>query len=144
MTAIRSLQKRIHASRSWDAASLRIALSAAEAVANSDHGAVIPNFQYLLDGTPCAEVVGKHFGCYPSGVQALFPERVLTTLGAEGYAAIPLFDSSGRPCDPLHRLQRAPERGAHRRCGHPRAGAQAARHPRLPPAARGAAPELVV
>jgi PAS domain S-box-containing protein len=77
-------------------------------MAACDHGAVIPNFQYLLDGTPCAEVLGKHFGYYPTGVQTLFPDRLLTTLGAEGYAAIPLFDSSGQAMGLMGVVDRKP------------------------------------
>ena len=54
------------------------------------------DFEYCLDGTPCNNVINQQFRFYPRNVQQLFPDRHLTTLNAEGYAALPLFDSNGQ------------------------------------------------
>jgi PAS domain S-box-containing protein len=52
---------------------------------------------YLLADTPCDNVVGKTFCCYPSGVQVLFPkDDSLVRMGIEGYAGVPLFDKPGK------------------------------------------------
>ncbi|MCL7943524.1 ATP-binding protein [Marinobacter sp. ATCH36] len=54
-------------------------------------------FDYSLDGTPCRNVVGQCYRYYSNNVQALFPDLHLREVGAIGYAAIPLFASTGRP-----------------------------------------------
>src|SRR5580698_9250111 len=55
------------------------------------------NFEYDLAGTPCAHVLEQHVCSYPSGVQRLFPlDEHLVKIGADGYVAAPLVDSSGR------------------------------------------------
>jgi PAS domain S-box-containing protein len=53
-------------------------------------------FEYCLEGTPCSNVINQQFRFYPRNVRQLFPDRHLSKLNAEGYAALPLFDSSGR------------------------------------------------
>ena len=54
------------------------------------------NIEYSLAGTPCENVVGRDVCCYPSGVQARFPEDVLLKeMGVEGYLGVPLFGSTG-------------------------------------------------
>lgn len=59
-------------------------------------GAEMPDFDYDLKGTPCANVIGKSLCFYPSNVMQLFPEdMLLADMQAEGYAAIPLWDSQG-------------------------------------------------
>ena len=56
------------------------------------------NFQYRLEGTPCAEVCGKATGVFASGVQSDFPQdRILIQLGVDSYVGTPLFDSHGQP-----------------------------------------------
>ncbi|MBD2256108.1 GAF domain-containing protein [Pseudanabaena sp. FACHB-2040] len=62
-------------------------------------GEIIENFGYLLQDTPCREVLlQRKLCCYPSGVQALFPHApLLAPLGVDSYAAIPFFDSAGTP-----------------------------------------------
>jgi formate hydrogenlyase transcriptional activator len=55
------------------------------------------NFEYDLAGTPCAHVLEQHVCSYPSGVQRQFPhDQHLVKIGADGYVAAPLVDSSGR------------------------------------------------
>jgi CheY-like chemotaxis protein len=61
-------------------------------------GAVVENFSYDLENTPCENVVGKELCSYPSDVQSLFPEdEMLVQMGIESYVGMPLFDSSGQP-----------------------------------------------
>ena len=65
--------------------------------------------------TPCERVVGGSSLCwYPSGIQRLFPnDHRLVAMAAEGYAAVPLIDSSGRTLGVvaiLHRLELPRER----------------------------------
>jgi PAS domain S-box-containing protein len=52
-------------------------------------------FSYTLGGTPCENVMGQQFRYYPENVQELFPDPHLKEIGSQGYAGIPLFDSSG-------------------------------------------------
>nr|CAA9218733.1 diguanylate cyclase/phosphodiesterase (GGDEF & EAL domains) with PAS/PAC sensor(s) [uncultured Armatimonadetes bacterium] len=63
-------------------------------------GNLVPNFEYRLWGTPCANVAsgitGNQVCAYLSGVQPLFPDdRLLAEMGIEGYVGTPLFDSAG-------------------------------------------------
>ncbi|MBD0336483.1 MAG: GAF domain-containing protein, partial [Cyanobacteria bacterium Co-bin13] len=62
-------------------------------------GEIIENFGYRLQDTPCREVLQQRkLCCYPSGVQALFPDApLLAPLNVDSYAAIPFFDSAGTP-----------------------------------------------
>ena len=53
-------------------------------------------FEYSLEGTPCQNVINQQFRYYPCQVQQLFPDKHLVSLNAEGYAALPLYDSSGQ------------------------------------------------
>ncbi len=64
-------------------------------VADGNHADAI---EYGLGGTPCENVVGKSFCYYPENVASLFPEdTLLSEMGAEGYAAVPLWSSGGSP-----------------------------------------------
>ncbi|MBH9576793.1 EAL domain-containing protein [Inhella proteolytica] len=57
-----------------------------------------PNFQYDLEGSPCASVLRKGVCVYPSGVQALFPmDAALRQMQLECYAGIPLHTRTGMP-----------------------------------------------
>jgi len=61
-------------------------------------GESVPNFDYELDGTPCADVIDTDICCFSTGVQNLFPQdTLLQEMGADSYAGAPLFDSSGNP-----------------------------------------------
>ena len=64
---------------------------------------------YDLEGTPCAAVVAGEPRCYPKAVRELFPaDTALVTLGAESYAAVPLFDARRGVLGILGVLSRAP------------------------------------
>ncbi|MBD2104099.1 GAF domain-containing protein [Leptolyngbya sp. FACHB-261] len=62
-------------------------------------GQIIDNFEYLLQDTPCREIIQNRKLCsYPKGVQAQFPNApLLEPLNVESYVAIPFFDSIGTP-----------------------------------------------
>jgi signal transduction histidine kinase len=68
-------------------------------IAACAHGQIIDNFEYLLQDTPCREVIRQQkMCCYPRGVQALFPKApLLEPLNVDSYVAIPFFDSAGKP-----------------------------------------------
>ena len=67
-----------------------------ETIAACGGGQMLPSFTYILAGTPCADVVGKHFRYFADNVQEVYTDDpYLRELGAIGYAAIPLFDFRG-------------------------------------------------
>jgi signal transduction histidine kinase/ActR/RegA family two-component response regulator len=69
----------------------------AETVAVYAKGEVVPNLRYALDGTPCANILKAGLCCYPSEVQACFPEDgLLVDMKVESYIGIPLWDSDNR------------------------------------------------
>lgn len=69
----------------------------AETVALYAKGTVVPNMRYDLKGTPCENVIGKDFCCYLRNAQHLFPDdALLVEMCVEGYAGIPLWDSTGQ------------------------------------------------
>jgi two-component system cell cycle sensor histidine kinase/response regulator CckA len=53
------------------------------------------SFSYDLKDTPCENVIGQEFRCYPQGVAELFADPHIKELQTDGYAGIPLFDSRG-------------------------------------------------
>lgn len=62
----------------------------------ADCGKIGPNITYELKHTPCHNVVGNEYCCYPENIQELFPlDQILIDLGAESYAGIPLWNSDG-------------------------------------------------
>jgi PAS domain S-box-containing protein len=65
--------------------------------------------EYALRGTPCDRVVAKRMAVFPDDVQGRFPtDPMLTELGVESYAAIPLFDTNGVPLGILAVMHDAP------------------------------------
>jgi signal transduction histidine kinase len=54
-------------------------------------------FEYDLHGTPCERIVGSNsYQCFPSQLQALFPQdRDIVEMSAQSYAGIPLLTSTG-------------------------------------------------
>ncbi|PHJ56283.1 diguanylate cyclase [Nostoc linckia z18] len=62
-------------------------------------GQIIDNFRYLLDNTPCQEVLRQRkLCCYPNRVRALFPNApFLERFKIESYVAVPFFDTTGLP-----------------------------------------------
>ncbi|MBE9167300.1 GAF domain-containing protein [Pleurocapsales cyanobacterium LEGE 06147] len=72
---------------------------AIKTIAVCTRGQIVDNFEYLLQDTPCQEVLRQRkICCYPRGVQTLFPNApLLEPLSVESYVAIPFFDSTGAP-----------------------------------------------
>jgi PAS domain S-box-containing protein len=67
-------------------------------IAVYDNGKIANNIEYDLAGSPCDNVIGKKAVVYTLGIQELFPEdKLLVDMGAESYAAIPLFASDRKP-----------------------------------------------
>ncbi|HEY9738138.1 MAG TPA: GAF domain-containing protein, partial [Trichocoleus sp.] len=60
-------------------------------------GAIAENFEYSVDGTPCAEMVPGQLISYPSGVKKHFPNSPrLQAMTAESYLGTPLLNAAGR------------------------------------------------
>lgn len=59
---------------------------------------IVDNFAYRLADSPCEQVIeSRQLCCYPSGVQAQFPQApLLAPLGIESYAAIAFYDSQNQ------------------------------------------------
>ncbi|AEF98514.1 diguanylate cyclase/phosphodiesterase with PAS/PAC and GAF sensor(s) [Methylomonas methanica MC09] len=69
----------------------------AETVAIYAKGDVLPNLQYGLSGTPCANVMEGALCCYTERIRQMFPKDILLEeMGVESYVGLPLLDSSGR------------------------------------------------
>ena len=67
-------------------------------IAVYDHGKIADNIEYDLLNSPCDNVIGKKAVVYHQKIKELFPEdKLLVDMGAESYAAIPLFASDGKP-----------------------------------------------
>jgi PAS domain S-box-containing protein len=67
-------------------------------VAMADSGKIVENFEYDLEGTPCAKVIGRNACIFPSGVARAFPaDRLLQEMGVESYQGIPILASDGSP-----------------------------------------------
>jgi PAS domain S-box-containing protein len=65
----------------------------------------VPNFEYALEGTPCAEVVGDARTCFhPSGLAARFPRE----RGFESFLGLPIVGSDGRLLGHLAFFDRRP------------------------------------
>jgi PAS domain S-box-containing protein len=67
-------------------------------IANYGRGAILPNFEYDLAGTPCEDVVGRDTAIFSKGVAERFPsDTVLSEMGIESYIGTPLWDSNSQP-----------------------------------------------
>ena len=53
------------------------------------------DFEYGIEGTPCAEVIGKEFCYFGSGVSRRFAHPGLARFAIEGYAGFPLTSAGG-------------------------------------------------
>ena len=72
-------------------------------------GRTLQNFDYVLAGTPCAQVVGRSFRYVARGVAAEFrPDTIFAAKGMDAYAAFPLNDRDGRPLGLLVSMDRRP------------------------------------
>src|SRR5437899_3356062 len=59
-------------------------------------GALAPNFEVPLAGTPCETVLNGQTSHHPRNLQALFPEdKALVDWRAESYCGVPMVDASG-------------------------------------------------
>lgn len=59
---------------------------------------IIDNFEYLLEGTPCSNVIGENACVYDNNVQQQFPkDKMLKELNADGYIGKALRNSRGEP-----------------------------------------------
>ncbi len=66
-------------------------------IACVEGGAVVPNFGYSLEGTPCKEVIAGERCIVARDVQARFPDDVyFSRKGIDAYAAQPLIDTEGQ------------------------------------------------
>ena len=68
-------------------------------------GAIVPNIEYDLPGTPCQEVINGGLCFYPSGLQARYPD---TEAGMESYLGVPLKARDGRVLGHLCVLDESP------------------------------------
>jgi PAS domain S-box-containing protein len=66
-------------------------------IATYAHGKIVENIDYLLQDTPCWEVLEqRQICCYPYEVQKKFPHApLLKPLKVESYVAAPFFNSTG-------------------------------------------------
>jgi PAS domain S-box-containing protein len=65
-------------------------------MAGPGNGQSLDGVEYPLDGTPSEQVVEQGFCLYTDSLQQRFPnDLTLLTLGGEGYAGIPLINSTG-------------------------------------------------
>ncbi len=72
-------------------------------------GKLLRNFDYRLQGSPCAKVVGRAFRYEVQGIAAeLAPGTMFAAKGMDSYAAIPLNDSAGAPLGLLVAMDRKP------------------------------------
>ncbi|NKE73787.1 PAS domain S-box protein [Candidatus Manganitrophus noduliformans] len=70
---------------------------------------IVENFEYLLAGAPCEQVVGKVLRSYPQGVGDIFPKsHLMTGKRIESYIGAPLFDSAQHPLGLLSVMRRNP------------------------------------
>ena len=72
-------------------------------------GEPLHDFDYPLEGSPCAAVVGRAFRYMAHGVAAEFPPgTIFGAKGMDSYAAFPLNDSRGTPMGLLVAMDRQP------------------------------------
>jgi formate hydrogenlyase transcriptional activator len=61
------------------------------------NGALVPNVEYDLAGTPCEDVVRGSLCHYPAGVSQRFPtDTALAEMGIESYLGVPLISPDGQ------------------------------------------------
>ena len=78
-------------------------------LANCRRGEIVENIEYDLKGTPCEEVILENLCFLEKGVAQQFPDdHLLSEMGAEGYAGMPLFDSAGKVIGVLVMLHTRP------------------------------------
>ena len=76
---------------------LRVTVPRFRTLAVWGRGALLPNFEIPLRGTPCEAVLNGQMSHHPRHLQSLFPsDGGLVGWGAESYCGVPLLDSSGK------------------------------------------------
>jgi hypothetical protein len=81
----------------------------ARTVARFVDNAHVANIEYVLDGTPCGDVVHEHFCWIPTGAAARYPlDLGLTEQSIESYAAIALIDAEGAAFGWIGVMSRSP------------------------------------
>jgi PAS domain S-box-containing protein len=72
-------------------------------------GQIVPNVEYRMADTPCADVVGREFRYYPAQVRGRFPaDSMMAGLGVESYAGYPLNDAACAPLGLVVVMARSP------------------------------------
>jgi len=72
------------------------------------------NISYTLHDTPCGDVVGKTFCCFPKSVRHLYPrDAVLQEMLAESYVGTTLWGSQGQPIGLIAVIGRRPLASPH-------------------------------
>ncbi len=72
-------------------------------------GKSLRNFDYELEGSPCAQVVGHNFRYVARGVASEFaPGTIFAAKGMDSYAAFPLNDGDDQPLGLLVAMDRRP------------------------------------
>ena len=80
----------------------------------SRNGTIQPNFDYILEGTPCSVVRNEGLCTWASGIQQLFPEdSMLQEMNLESYTGISLYDTTGQPAGILVALGTQPIQNIH-------------------------------
>jgi PAS domain S-box-containing protein len=80
------------------------------------NGALLPDIEYDLAGTPCEDVARGQLCHYPSGVQQRFPkDHALVDMGVESYIGVPLLDGTNEILGHLAVFDVAPSRDDMRR-----------------------------
>ncbi|MBN8509763.1 MAG: PAS domain S-box protein, partial [Burkholderiales bacterium] len=72
-------------------------------------GEALRSFDYAVEGSPCAKVVGRSFRHVERGVGAEFPpDTLFAARGMDSYVAFPLADREGMPLGLLVAMDRQP------------------------------------
>jgi diguanylate cyclase (GGDEF)-like protein len=81
----------------------------ARTIARFGDGQILPNAEYLLDGTPCHDVIRQGFTLVRDGATICFPlDTALGAMGVESYAGIALVDDIGTLIGWLSLMDRKP------------------------------------
>lgn len=67
--------------------------NAVKTISLSHNGAILKNFTYNLENTPCENVINKETCFYPEKITEIFPkDQLLVDMGIEGYVGTPVFN----------------------------------------------------
>lgn len=69
----------------------------AKTISLVSNNAIIDNFEYALQDTPCADVSDDNICMYPKDICRLYPnDQLLIDMDIDGYIGVPLHDSQGQ------------------------------------------------